>query len=59
MLFVKFNGYCFEVALAEAALSEVALLGPKSLINSFSIVEYTFLSDNSNFSFGNLSLVYT
>ena len=64
MLLVKFNGLIVEVELIDVVLLEVTLLdvelpGPKSLMNSFSIVEYNFLSDNSKVSFlGNLSLVY-
>ena len=48
-----------EVVLLEEEMFVVVLLGPKSLKNSFSIVEYDFLSANSKVSFlGDLSLVY-
>ena len=48
-----------EVVLLEEEMFVVVLLGPKSLKNSFSIVEYDLLSANSKVSFlGDLSLVY-
>ena len=48
-----------EVVLLEVTLLDVVFPGPKNLKNSFSIVEYNFLSANSKVSFlGNLSLVY-
>ncbi len=64
MLVFKLNGWMVELELPEVVLLEVTLLdvvfpGPKSFMNSFSIVEYNFLSDNSKVSFvGYLSLVY-